>query len=129
MRDYLLRRQEGLTKDAIEEQPTFSTHMADAATDTYDRDFALGMASSEQEALYEIEQALNRIRNGSYGICEITAKRIDPARLEAIPWTRFTAQAEKQLEKEGVIKRTRLGPRDTVTRVEAAAADEEPGEA
>ena len=59
LRDHLLRRQNLLTKDALEEQPSFSTHMADAATDTYDRDFALSMLSCEQDSLYEIDEALD----------------------------------------------------------------------
>ena len=116
LREALLHRQGDLTKDALEEHPTFSTHMADAGTDHYDRDFALGMLSSEQGALYQIEQALDRIRNAAYGIRELTGKPIEPQRLEAIPWTRFSAAAEKQLEKEGAFNRTRLGPRETVAR-------------
>ncbi len=123
--DHLRRRQEDLAKDAIEEQPVFSSHMADAGTDHYDRDFALGVLSSEQDAVYQIEQAMNRIRSGTYGICELTGKPIEPARLEAIPWTRFSAAAERQIEREGGLKRTRLGPRETVTRTTAAKEPEE----
>jgi RNA polymerase-binding transcription factor DksA len=109
LRDLLRHRQTDLARDAAEEQPTFSSHMADAGTDNYDRDLALGLLSSEQDALYEIEQALARIRNGSYGVCELTGQRIEPARLAAIPWTRFTAAAERQLERQGVVRRPRLG--------------------
>jgi RNA polymerase-binding transcription factor DksA len=90
------------------------THLADAGTDSYDRDFALGMLSSEQDAVYEIEEALSRIQAGTYGRCELTGKPIEPARLEAIPWTRFNAGAERQLEREGGVKHARLGPRETV---------------
>ncbi len=97
--------------------------MADAGTDEYDRDFALGMLSSQQDAVYEIEEALNRIWDGTYGICELTGKRIPQARLEAIPWARFTAEAEKQLEKDGALHRTRLGPRETVVRPEATDSE------
>src|SRR5438045_209233 len=86
LRDSLLHRQADLTKDALEEQPSFSTHMADAATDSFDRDFALSLLSSEQNALFEIDEALGRIRNGSYGICELTGKKIKVERLEALPW-------------------------------------------
>jgi len=99
--------------------------MADAGTDTFDRDFALGMLSSEQDALYEIDEALNRIRDGTYGKCELTGKPIEPQRLEAIPWTRFSAAAEKQLEREGAVKKTRLGPRETVAKTEANSSDDE----
>jgi len=119
LRDHLLRRQTDLAHDALEEHPNFSTHMADAGTDTYDRDFALGMLSSEQDALYQIDQALDRIRQGNYGICELTGKPIEPNRLEAVPWARFSATAEKQLEEQGLRKRARLGERDSVARTEA----------
>src|SRR5215470_13556758 len=119
LREHLLRRQGGLAQDAVDEQPSFSTHMADAGTDTYDRDFALGMLSSEQDALYEIDEAINRIRDGTYGKCELTGKPIEAARLEAIPWARFSAAAEKSLEREGTVKKTRLGPRETVAKTEA----------
>jgi RNA polymerase-binding transcription factor DksA len=124
LREQLLKRQMDLARDALQEQPiTFSTHMADAGTDTYDRDLALGMLSSEQDALYQIEQAMDRIRNGSYGICELTGKPIETGRLEAIPWTRFSTRAERELELRGARKRAGLGPRDTV--VKSAARDEE----
>jgi DnaK suppressor protein len=116
LRDSLLRRQSDLSKDAAEETPNFSLHMADAGTDTYDRDFALGMLSSEQDAAYEVEQALDRVRSGSYGKCELTGKPIEPERLEAVPWTRFSAAAERQLERQGAMKRAGLGPRETVGR-------------
>ncbi len=125
LRDDLLSRQVDLTIDAMEEQPTFSTHMADAGTDTYDRDFALGMLSNEQDAVYQIEQAMDRIRQGTYGVCELTGKKIEPERLEAIPWTRFSAAAERQLEKEGVRKHAALGARDEVTKVAPPRAEEE----
>jgi RNA polymerase-binding transcription factor DksA len=90
--------------------------MADAATDTYDRDLALGMLSSEQDAIYEIDEAINRIHNGTYGICEVTNQPIEPARLQAIPWTRFCATAERRLERDGALKQTRLGARQSVVR-------------
>jgi RNA polymerase-binding transcription factor DksA len=114
LRNYLLNRKGDLAKDAAEERPSYSMHMADAGTDEFDRDFALSMMSSEQDALYEIDNALNRIREGSYGICELTGKRIEPERLDAIPWARFSADAEKQLEQEGGVARARLGPREEV---------------
>jgi RNA polymerase-binding transcription factor DksA len=120
-RDYLLRRQGDLARDASEEQPSFSLHMADAGTDSFDRDFALSRLSSEQEAAYEIDEALMRIRRGNYGICELTGKPIERERLEAIPWTRFSAEAERQLEKNGQVRRSRLAPREALARGVSAA--------
>src|SRR5258708_6987775 len=55
LRDFLLNRQGDLAKDASEEQPSFSQHMADAGTDSFDRDFALSRISSEQDAVYEVD--------------------------------------------------------------------------
>lgn len=126
-----LRRSKGdLHQQAREEKPVWSEHMADAGTDNYDQDFALSMASSEQNAIYEIEEAMRRIKGGTYGVCEMTGKPIEPARLNAIPWTRFSADAERELEKTGVVGRTRLGERANVTRntPEEEEADEESAE-
>jgi len=82
---------------AAEEKPEFSTHLGDAATDTFDRDLTLSLVSFEQEKLYEIEAALRRIDDGRYGVCELTGQRIPRKRLAAIPWARFSAPAERQL--------------------------------
>jgi RNA polymerase-binding transcription factor DksA len=125
LRNALAKRQATLSKDALEENPAFSSHMADAGTDTYDRDFALSLLSAEQDAVYEIEEALDRIRNNSYGVCELTGKPIEPERLDAIPWTRFTAAAEKQLERDGAVDRTRLGQREAVTKISPTTAQRE----
>jgi len=126
LRDALLDQKGDLVQDANSEQPVYSLHMADAGTDAFDRDFALSRISSEQDALYEIEEALQRISSGSYGRCELTGKPIEARRLEAIPWTRFSAQAEKELEKHGQVRRARLAPRETMST--RAAADEREAE-
>lgn len=125
LRNQMADRQVNLSKAALEEAPSFSTHLADAGTDTYERDLALGLLSSEQDAVYEIDEAIDRLRHGNYGKCELTGKPIEPARLEAIPWTRFSAQAERELEKEGAVPHARLGPRESVPRTQAAKAQEE----
>ncbi len=114
LRDQVLRSLAVLVKDAGEEQPAFSSHMADAGTDSYDRDFALGILSAENDALFEIDQALDRIHQGTYGKCEMTGKTIEAARLDAIPWTRFCAAAERRIEAEAGANASRLGPRETV---------------
>jgi RNA polymerase-binding transcription factor DksA len=130
LREELLHSRRSLAEDAKGESPSFSTHMADAGTDNYDQDFALSMLSSEQDAVYEIEQALERIRDGTYGICQLSGKKIDERRLEAVPWTRFTTEAERDLEREGQVHRARLGQRDTVAKVTGANSfsEEEEGE-
>ncbi|MDB6021578.1 MAG: transcriptional regulator, TraR/DksA family [Pedosphaera sp.] len=125
LRDFFLRQKGVLTRDANEEQPTYSEHMADAGTDSYDRDFALSMLSSDQNALYEIEEALRRIEAGTYGICELTGKPIPVQRLNAIPWARFRIEAEKQLEQTGVVNRARLGTLGSLAGGETATEEEE----
>jgi RNA polymerase-binding transcription factor DksA len=98
LRAAIARRIKQLADEAREDIPGYSEHMADAGTDSIDRDLALGLVSFEQEALYEIDAALNRIDDGTYGVCELTGKPISWKRLEAIPWTRYSLQAEAQLE-------------------------------
>ncbi len=78
---------------------SYSQHMADAGTDTFDRDFALSLVSSEQEALHEIEEAIQRILNGTYGICEITGKPIRKERLRAVPFARYSVESQSEMEK------------------------------
>jgi RNA polymerase-binding transcription factor DksA len=77
----------------------YSQHIADAGTDTFDRDFALSLVSSEQEALHEVEEAINRIKTGTFGICELTGKPIAKERLLAVPFARYSVESQAQMEK------------------------------
>jgi DnaK suppressor protein len=131
LRDQLLRQMNGLAKESAQEMAGYSLHMADSGTDNFDRDFALSLLSSDQDAIYEIEEALKRIEKGTYGVCELTNKPIPRARLEAIPWTRFTVTAQAQLEKDGALRQRRLGALGSVDSVgvtEVEADDDEPEE-
>lgn len=129
LRESLLHSKTELVESTRQEQQSaFSLHMADAATDQYDLDFSLGMISSEQNALYEVEEALNRIRNGSYGVCEITGAEIEAERLKAIPWTRFSANAQRELELSGAVSKPRLGQLATIAQASAADESEEEGD-
>ena len=125
LRDQLLKQMSGLAKESAQELAGYSLHMADSGTDNFDRDFALSLLSSDQDAIYEIEEALKRIEKDTYGICELTGKPIPKARLEAIPWTRFTVQAQAQLEREGALRQRRLGALGTVDSVGVAEVEEE----
>ena len=69
-------------------------------TEAFDRDFALNLARSEQDAVFEIDEALRRIEQRTYGICEMTGKQIEKPRLEAIPYTRLCVEAQAELEKK-----------------------------
>jgi DnaK suppressor protein len=129
LREQLTRQMDGLAKESAQELPGYSLHMADSGTDNFDRDFALSLLSSDQDAVYEIEEALKRIERNTYGICELTGKPIPRQRLEAIPWTRFTVQAQAQLEREGALRQRRLGALGTVDAVGIAEAEPEEEEA
>jgi len=109
------------------EASAFGMHQADAGSDAYDRDFALSLLSQEQDALYEIDEALKRIEIGTYGKCEMSGKPIPRARLEAIPFARFTVECQSQLERQS--KAARIRPSVTslfgLTEEEGAESEEE----
>lgn len=106
LRDELVDSVSGMARDTIRNAPEGSEasgsgqHQGDAGSDAYDRDFALSVLAKEQDALYEIEQALRRIQIGTYGICEISSRKIPQARLEVIPFARLTVECQAQWEKE-----------------------------
>lgn len=115
LRERLQGQMNGLAKESQSEMESYSLHMGDSGTDNFDRDFALSLLSSDQDAVYEIDEAIKRMEKETYGTCELTQKAIPRARLEAIPWARFTVEAQAQLEKEGVLRqRNRLGSLGTV---------------
>ena len=129
LREQLLNQMNGLAKDSAQEMAGYSLHMADSGTDNFDRDFALSLLSSDQDAVYEIEEALKRIDKKTYGVCELTGKPIPRARLEAIPWTRFTVDAQAQLEKEGALRQRRLGALGTIDNAGVTEVETEEDEA
>ncbi len=86
-------------KDETSDNSSYSQHMADAGTDTFDRDFALSILSNEQDALFEIDEAIQRMIQGTYGTCEVTGKLIPKERLMAVPFTRCSIEGQKELEK------------------------------
>jgi RNA polymerase-binding transcription factor DksA len=114
LRDSMLDSMMGVAKDNLRtraegsEASAFGMHQADAGSDAYDRDFALSLLSQEQDALYEIEEALKRIDLGTYGVCEMSGKAIAHPRLEALPFARFTVECQSQIEKQGKVSRARV---------------------
>ena len=113
LKDTLLDSMNGVAKDSLRsraegsEASAFGMHQADAGSDAYDRDFALSLLSQEQDSLYEIDEALKRIETGSYGVCEMCSKSIPHARLEALPFTRFTVDCQSEIEKRNRYSRVR----------------------
>ncbi len=79
---------------------------SDDRTDDFDREFALNVAGSVQDALFEIDEALRRIMEGRYGICEISGKPIEKERLKALPYARYCVSVQAEMEKG----RTRYRP-------------------
>jgi len=113
LRDAMVDSMAGVAQDTLRsraegsEASAFGMHQADAGSDAYDRDFALSLLSQEQDALYEIEEALKRIDGGTYGICEMSGKPIPHARLEAIPFARYTVECQTVIEKQKKATRIR----------------------
>ncbi|HIE35697.1 MAG TPA: hypothetical protein EYP89_00465 [Candidatus Omnitrophica bacterium] len=88
-------------KDLSGDISGYTLHMADVASDNYERDFNLGIVSGEREVLLEIDEALKRIEDKSYGICKMCNKRIGKRRLEAILYAKYCRKCKEKLEKEG----------------------------
>ena len=123
MREDLLSHRLQLTAQAaVCPEPLDS---ADAADEGFEHDLALGQLSGEQDILYEIQAALCRIRDGTYGRCEITGQPISPARLRAIPWTRFSEPVEEMLEKDGTLRPPHLGELRSLNHAVTRSADAE----
>lgn len=85
--------------DATEENAGHGLHMADFATDMYDREFNLGLASNDRELLGKVEKALKRLKDGTYGTCLHCKCEIAPARLHAIPYVETCLKCQEKLEK------------------------------
>lgn len=75
------------------------THPADLGTDNYEHEFSLGLLESERALLEEIDEALARIENRTFGICMGTGKRIGLARLRARPWAKYNIDYARMVEK------------------------------
>ena len=133
LRDAMVDSMAGVAQDTLRsraegsEASAFGMHQADAGSDAYDRDFALSLLSQEQDALYEIDQALKRIELGTYGVCEMSGKPIPHTRLEAIPFARFTVDCQSQLEKRNKASRVRQSVTSLfgLTEEEGGEAEEE----
>ncbi len=115
-RDLLIQKRRELLGDvqSMEEEALQSTsgsnlsnlpmHMADMGTDNYEQEFTLGLVEKDRQMLHEINIALDKIRRGTFGICEGTGKPITRARLEAKPWARYSLEHTIKLEK-GLVRR------------------------
>jgi RNA polymerase-binding protein DksA len=77
-------------------------HMADIGTDNYEKEFTLGLVESDRKLLLELNEALMRIRNGTFGVCVATGKPIGKPRLDARPWARYCIEVARDMERRGL---------------------------
>jgi len=86
-------------KEASGDISGYTYHMADVATDNYDREFSLGLASNDRQDLYELDDAMKRIEDGSFGVCEDCNSIISKVRLKAVPYARLCIKCQEKREK------------------------------
>jgi DnaK suppressor protein len=101
MRNQLSKSLRGSTADVKtpDEATGYSQHQADQGTDDFDRTITLELTSKEYHILRQIERALEKIGENTYGICDITGEDIPLARLEAVPYATMTVKAQEKFEK------------------------------
>lgn len=101
LRGQLTHSLKGSTADVKnpEETHSYSQHQADQGTDDFDRTITLEVTSQEYAILKQIDRALEKIDDNTYGLCDLTGEEISRARLEAVPYATMTVKAQEQLEK------------------------------
>ncbi len=87
-------------RDAAGDLSAYSLHMADMATDNYDREFALNIADNEQKIVHRIDEAIEKIDGGTYGLCEACSKKINKTRLKAVPYAELCVPCQETQEKQ-----------------------------
>ena len=108
-RKAILESIQQIEKDTLKKSPReasgdlsgYTYHMADMATDNFDTEFSLNLASVEQRVIYEIDEALKRIEEGTYGDCLACGKKISPQRLKAVPYAAHCINCQEKEEKRG----------------------------
>lgn len=108
LRGRLMQDTQRKLRDVADPIDSHSMHLADSATDEFDHDLALAMLAREESALTEVNDAITRMLEGRYGLCEETGARIPALRLRALPWCRYALEVEEQLERTGVVTKFRL---------------------
>lgn len=82
-----------------DEATGYSQHQADQGTDDFDRTISLEVTGKEYEILRQVERALEKIEENTYGVCDVTGKEIPRARLDAVPYATMTVEAQDKMEK------------------------------
>ena len=86
-------------RDAAGDLSAYSLHMADVATDNYDREFSLGLADKDQVVVHRIDTAIEKIGEGAYGSCELCNKKIAAVRLKVVPYAELCMTCQEKQEK------------------------------
>ena len=100
LRDALMADRASQVANIAEPLESHSMDDADYAADEYDHHLALGILSHEEDTIFELDDAIKRILDGSYGICEMTGEAIPEERLYFVPWTRYTKDALERIERQ-----------------------------
>ena len=87
-------------RDASGDLSAYTVHMADMAADTYDRELSMNIASSEQELVYQIDEALKRLDDGTFGLCQQCSQPISISRLKALPYASLCINCQRTQEKK-----------------------------
>ena len=90
---------QGSMTDETGEEAVFDNHLADTATDTYDRELDYTLEENSEHVLADIDAALKRIEDGTYGICTNRGEQIPQERLEARPWATLCIDCQRELER------------------------------
>ncbi|MDI6758665.1 MAG: TraR/DksA family transcriptional regulator [Candidatus Omnitrophota bacterium] len=107
LKDKIMGDIKHISEDTLKKSPKefcgdisgYTYHMADVATDAYDREFSLGLAASERELVYKLDEALKKIEEGVFGICEECKLLIAKNRLKAVPYAQFCVKCQQKKEK------------------------------
>ena len=87
-------------RDASGDLSAYTVHMADMASDTYERELSMNIVSSEQELLYQIDDALKRLDDGSFGVCQTCNQPIAMSRLKAVPYASLCIECQRSKEQK-----------------------------
>lgn len=92
-------------RDAVGDLSAYSLHMADVASDNYEREFSLSLADNEQKLLNRISAAFEKIDSNTFGLCELCEKKIAKARLKVVPYAEFCVPCQEKQEKKKKLKK------------------------
>ncbi len=104
LRQEITQSLKGTSKEVVEpgDSKGYSQHQADEGTDDFVKNISLEVSSKEQELVRQIDRALEKIEEGTYGVCDLTREEIPLKRLEAIPYATMTVKAQDQFEKGNI---------------------------